>query len=128
MNERGYVNIVGRVKDMIIRGGENIYPAEIEAFLMRHTKVAEAQVIGVPDGFMGEEAVALLRIKQGETADEAEIREFCQSGISRHKVPKYVRFVSEFPLTASGKVKKYELRARLVKELGLKEAASLKTA
>lgn len=128
MNAQGYVNIAGRVKDMIIRGGENIYPAEIEAFLMRHPKVAEAQVIGVPDEFMGEEAVGLLRIKQGESADEAEIREYCRSGISRHKVPIYIRFVTEFPLTASGKVKKYELKAQLIKELGLKEAASLRTA
>jgi fatty-acyl-CoA synthase len=128
MNAQGYINIVGRVKDMIIRGGENLYPAEIEAFLMRHPKVAEAQVIGVPDHFMGEEAAALLRIRPGENAGEAEIREYCRLSISRHKVPKYFRFVTEFPLTASGKVKKYELRAWLIKELGLEEAARSGTA
>jgi fatty-acyl-CoA synthase len=128
MNASGYVNIVGRVKDMIIRGGENIYPAEIEAFLMRHPKVAEAQVIGVPDVFMGEETAALVRLKDRETADEAEIRQYCQTGISRHKVPKYIKFVTAFPLTPSGKVKKFELREQLIRELGLEEAAGLKMA
>ncbi|HKS43405.1 MAG TPA: AMP-binding protein [Blastocatellia bacterium] len=128
MNAQGYVNIVGRVKDMIIRGGENLYPAEIESFLMRHPKIAEAQVVGVPDAFMGEEAAALLRLKSGETADETEIREYCRANISRHKIPKYINFVDAYPLTASGKVKKFELRAQLIKELGLEEAAKLRTA
>jgi len=109
------------VKDMIIRGGENLFPAEIEAFLMRYPKVAEAQVVGVPDSLMVEEAAALLRLKPETSADENEIREYCQKGISRHKIPKYIRFVTEFPLTASGKVKKFELRAQLIRELGLKE-------
>jgi fatty-acyl-CoA synthase len=95
MNERGYVNIVGRVKDMVIRGGENLFPAEIEAFLMRHSKIAEAQVVGVPDAFMGEEMCALVRLKHGESADEAEIRDYCRQGISRQKVPKYIKFVNE---------------------------------
>ncbi|MEK6288973.1 MAG: AMP-binding protein [Acidobacteriota bacterium] len=128
MNSAGYVNIVGRVKDMIIRGGENIYPAEIEAFLMRHPKIAEAQVVGVPDSFMGEEVAALLRLKGDETADEAEIIAYCRDGISRHKVPKYVQFVTSFPLTASGKVKKFELKEQLIKELGLEEVAKQRTA
>ncbi len=128
MNAAGYVNIVGRVKDMIIRGGENIYPAEIESFLMRHPKIAEAQVVGVPDTFMGEEVAALLRLKAGEPADDAEILEYCRDGISRHKVPKYLRFVTSFPLTASGKVKKFELREQLIKELGLEEVSKQKTA
>ncbi|HST20282.1 MAG TPA: AMP-binding protein [Blastocatellia bacterium] len=128
MNAQGYVNIVGRVKDMIIRGGENVYPAEIESFLMRHPKIAEAQVVGVPDTFMGEEAAALLRLKSGETADETEILEYCRANISRHKIPKYINFVDAYPLTASGKVKKFELRAQLIKELGLEEAAKLRTA
>lgn len=128
MNSEGYINIVGRVKDMIIRGGENIYPAEIEAFLMRHPKIVEAQVVGVPDIFMGEEVVALLRLKQGETADEAEIREYCINGISKHKIPKRIKFVTEYPMTASGKVKKFELRAQLIHELGLEETAKLETA
>jgi len=128
MDARGYIKIVGRVKDMIIRGGENIYPAEVEAFLMRHPKVAEAQVVGVPDSFMGEEAAALLRLKLGEDANEAEMREYCRAGISRHKVPKYVRFVTSFPLTASGKVKKFELREQIIKELGLEDGTRPRTA
>lgn len=128
MNARGYVNIVGRVKDMIIRGGENIYPAEIESFLMRHPKISEAQVVGVPDSFMGEEVAALIRLKPDETADESEIVSYCRDRISRHKVPKYVQFVTAFPLTASGKVKKFELKERLIKELGLEKVAQQRTA
>jgi fatty-acyl-CoA synthase len=128
MNAQGYVNIVGRVKDMVIRGGENIFPAEIEAFLMRHPKVAEAQIVGVPDAYMGEELVALLRLKAGDEADEAEMREYCRASISRQKIPKYFRFVNAFPLTASGKVKKYELKEQLIKELGLEAVAKLKLA
>lgn len=128
MNENGYVNIVGRVKEMVIRGGENIFPAEIEAFLMRHPKVAEAQIVGVPDAFMGEELVALLRLKPDEQADEEEIREYCRASISRQKVPKYIRFVESYPLTASGKVQKFVLREQLIKELGLEDVAKLKMA
>ena len=107
---------------MIIRGGENLYPAEIEAFLMRHPKIAEVQVVGVPDPYMGEEAAAVLRLKAGSTSDEGEMREYCRAGISRHKVPRYIRFVDGYPLTSSGKVKKFELREQLVKDLGLEEA------
>jgi fatty-acyl-CoA synthase len=128
MNEQGYVNIVGRVKDMVIRGGENIFPAEIEAFLMRHPKVAEAQIVGVPDAFMGEELVALLRLKDDEESDETELREYCRANISRQKIPKYFRIVTAFPLTASGKVKKFELREQMIKELGLEDVARLRTA
>jgi len=128
MNAQGYVNIVGRVKDMIIRGGENIYPAEIEEFLMRHPKIAEAQVVGVPDSFMGEEVAAVLRLRPNETITEDEIRSYCGDGISRHKVPQYIRFASVFPLTASGKVKKFELKAQLTRELGLEDVAKQKTA
>src|SRR5215469_8969051 len=128
MNRDGYLNIVGRVNDMIIRGGENIYPAEIEAFLVRHPKLADAQIIGVPDGFMGEECAALLRVRAGETVTEEEIRQYCVEGISKHKVPRYIRFVNQFPLTASGKVKKFELREHLIAELGLEEAEGLRTA
>jgi fatty-acyl-CoA synthase len=123
MRPDGYINIVGRVKDMIIRGGENIYPAEIEAFLMSHPKIAEAQVVGLPDEFMGEEACALIRAKRGEELTEDEVREYCKAGISRHKVPKFIRFVESFPLTASGKVKKFELREQLINELGLENVA-----
>src|SRR5882724_6715393 len=128
MNAGGYVNIVGRVKDMIIRGGENIYPAEIEAFLMRHPKIAEAQVVGVPDSFMGEEMAGLLRLRPNEIANDEEVRRYCRDGISRHKVPKYIRFVTSLPLTASGKVKKFELKAQLIEELGLKDVAERRTA
>ena len=128
MNPQGYINIVGRVKDMIIRGGENLFPAEIESFLMRHPKVAEAQVVGVPDTLMGEEAVAVLRLKPETSADADEIREYCRNGISRHKIPKHIKFVTEFPLTASGKVKKFELRAQLIRELGLEKLHEIRTA
>jgi fatty-acyl-CoA synthase len=128
MRPDGYINIVGRVKDMIIRGGENIYPAEIEAFLMRHPKIVEAQVVGIPDEFMGEEVCALIRARQGEELTEDETREFCRAGISRHKVPKFFRFVESFPLTASGKVKKFELRELLIKEMGLEIIAGVKKA
>lgn len=128
MRPDGYINIVGRVKDMIIRGGENVYPAEIEAFLMRHPKIAEAQIIGLPDEFMGEEICALIRARQGDELTEDEVREYCKAGISRHKVPKFVRLIESFPLTASGKVKKFELREQLIKELGLENVAGVKTA
>ena len=128
MNAEGYVNIVGRVKDMIIRGGENIYPAEIESFLMRHPEIAEAQVVGLPDGFMGEEVAAVIRLKPGSVANDEEVRRYCRDGISRHKVPKYIRFVTSLPLTASGKVKKFELKAQLIKELGLDDIAKQRTA
>jgi fatty-acyl-CoA synthase len=128
MNADGYVNIVGRVKDMIIRGGENIYPAEIESFLMRHPDIAEAQVVGLPDTFMGEEVAAVIRLKSGSKANDEEVRRYCRDGISRHKIPKYIRFVTSLPLTASGKVKKFELKAQLITELGLDDFAKQRTA
>ncbi|HEU5229423.1 MAG TPA: AMP-binding protein [Ktedonobacteraceae bacterium] len=128
MTQEGYVNIVGRVKEMIIRGGENVYPAEVEQFLMRHPKIEDAQVIGVPDATMGEESVAVLRLKAGESATEEEIRSYCKANISRHKVPKYYTFVTAYPLTASGKIKKFELRTQLIKDLGLEELAKIRTA
>lgn len=128
MRPDGYINIAGRVKDMIIRGGENIYPAEIEAFLMRHPKIAEAQIVGLPDEFMGEEVCALLRLKPGETVSEDELRDHCKANIARHKVPKFFRFVEAFPLTASGKVQKFVLRNQLIKEMGLENVAGMKTA
>ena len=128
MNAQGYVNIVGRVKDMIIRGGENLYPAEIEQFLMRHPKIADAQVIGIPDAFMGEEMAAFIRLKPDEQLTEEALRDYCRANISRYKVPKYFKFVTAYPLTASGKIKKFELREQLIKELGLEEVAKNKTA
>ena len=128
MRPDGYINIVGRVKDMIIRGGENIYPAEIEAFLMRHPKIAEAQIVGIPDAFMGEEVCALIRLKPGEALTEDELRDHCKASIARHKVPKFFRFMEAFPLTASGKVQKFVLRDQLIKEMGLETLAGMKTA
>jgi fatty-acyl-CoA synthase len=128
MNGQGYVNIVGRVKDMIIRGGENLYPTEIEQFLMRHPKVADAQVIGVPDAFMGEEMAAFIRLKPDEQLTEEALRDYCRANISHNKVPKYFQFVTAYPLTASGKIKKFELRAQLIEELGLEEVAKTRTA
>ena len=128
MNARGYVNIVGRVKDMIIRGGENISPAEIEQFLMRHPKIADAQVIGIPDAFMGEEMAAFIRLKPDEQLTEEALRNYCRANFSHNKVPKYFKFVTAYPLTASGKIKKFELRKQLIEELGLEEVAREKTA
>jgi len=128
MSHDGHVNIVGRLKDMVIRGGENLYPVEIEAFLMTHPKIADAQVIGVPDLYMGEELCATVRLGPGEIATEDEIRQYCRDGISRQKVPRYIKFVSEFPLTASGKVRKFQLKEQMIQELGLQKASRLRTA
>ncbi|GAC1360033.1 MAG: hypothetical protein NVS4B11_17130 [Ktedonobacteraceae bacterium] len=128
MNPQGYLNIVGRLKDMVIRGGENLYPGEIEQLLMRHPDVAEAQVVGVPDPYMVEEMVALLKLKPGASTSEEEIRQYCQSAISRNKIPRYIRFVDEYPLTASGKVKKFELRTQMIEALGLQDVAKTQMA
>jgi len=128
MRADSYINIVGRIKDLIIRGGENIYPAEIESFLARHPQIAEAQIVGVPDPFMGEEVAAVIKLKVGETLSEDAVREYCKANISRHKVPKIIRFVEAYPLTMSGKVKKFVLREQLIQELGLDDTANLKTA
>ncbi len=115
----GTMRIVGRVKDMIIRGGENIYPAEVEGFLLLHPAVAEAQVVGVPDRIMGEEVVAFVRLRVGAHASGEEIREWSRANMSRFKIPKYVRFVESFPTTASGKVRKIELREGIARELAM---------
>ena len=117
LDANGYVRIVGRIKDMIIRGGENVYPAEVESFLMRHPSVQQAQVVGIPDPYMGEEAAAFIQLREGATADAAVLETYCRENMSRHKLPKYFRFVTEFPLTPSGKVKKFELRDQLVAQL-----------
>jgi fatty-acyl-CoA synthase len=128
MDSRGYVNIVGRIKEMVIRGGENIFPREVEDFLIRHPKIADVQVLGVPDTFFGEELLAVIIAKPGETLTEDELREFCKGQISRQKIPRYFKFVSSYPLTGSGKVQKFVLREQAIKELGLEEAAQTKTA
>ncbi|HLL78199.1 MAG TPA: AMP-binding protein [Ktedonobacteraceae bacterium] len=128
MNAQGYVNIVGRLKDMVIRGGENIFPTEIEEFLIRHPKIADVQVVGVPDKFFGEELLAVVVPRQGERLTEAELREYCKGKISHQKIPRYFQFVESYPLTASGKVQKFVLRQNAIKALGLEEAANIKTA
>ncbi|MFC3886066.1 AMP-binding protein [Bacillus songklensis] len=110
MDENGYCKITGRLKDMIIRGGENIYPREIEEFLYTHPKVLDVQIIGVPDEKYGEEVMAWIRLKEGATATAEEIREYCEGKISRFKIPRYIEFCSEFPMTASGKIQKFRLR------------------
>jgi fatty-acyl-CoA synthase len=128
MDGRGYVNIVGRLKDMVIRGGENLFPREIEEFLMRHPKVVGVQVVGVPDAFFGEELLAVVIPKAGEQLTEQELRDYCKDQISHQKVPRYFQFVESYPLTASGKVQKFILREQAIKELGLEEAANMQTA
>jgi fatty-acyl-CoA synthase len=124
LDEQGYCNIVGRIKDLVIRGGENIYPREVEEFLFRHPKVAEVQVVGVPDPRMGEELCAWIRLKPGEAAEEEEIRAFCRGQIAHYKIPRYVRFVDAFPMTVTGKIQKFEIRDAMIRELGLKQAAT----
>ncbi|PLR98922.1 AMP-binding protein [Bacillus sp. T33-2] len=112
MDENGYCKITGRLKDMIIRGGENIYPREIEEYLYTHPKILDVQVVGIPDEFYGEEAVAWVILKEGATATAEEIREYCKGKIARHKIPKYVEFTDNYPMTASGKIQKFRLREK----------------
>ncbi|MEZ5638032.1 MAG: AMP-binding protein [Burkholderiaceae bacterium] len=116
MDSAGYIRIVGRIKDMIIRGGENIYPAEVETFLMRHPAIRQAQVVGIPDPYMGEEAAAFIQLREGHSVTEDALREHCRANMARHKLPKVFRFVDDFPTTPSGKVRKFELRDQLVAE------------
>ena len=119
IDQQGYGSIVGRIKDMVIRGGENIYPREIEEFLFTHPKIADVQVVGLPDSRMGEELCAWIRLTPGETCIEDEIRDFCRDRIAHYKVPRYIRFVDAFPITVSGKVQKFIIRERMIDELGL---------
>ncbi len=128
MDDEGYVNIVGRIKDMIIRGGENVYPREIEEFLYTHPAVADAQVIGVPDERFGEEIMAWVRLAPGADLTEEGLKDFCRGRIAHFKVPRYVKFVSEFPMTVTGKIRKVEMRERSIAELGLEAVAATKTA
>ena len=120
MDEQGYVNIVGRLKDLVIRGGENVYPREIEEFLYRHPKVQDVQVIGVPDQKYGEEICAWIKLRDGEQATAEEIREFCKGQIAHYKIPRYVEFVPEFPMTITGKIQKFVMREQTIDKLGLK--------
>ncbi len=124
----GYYRITGRLKDMIIRGGENVYPREIEEFLYTHPKVADVQVIGVPDERFVEEVMAWVMLKPGEIADEEEIREFCKGKIAHYKIPRYVKMTTEFPMTVTGKIQKYRMRELAIDELGLHNADRIETA
>ncbi len=126
MNEQGYINIVGRLKEMVIRGGENIFPREVEEFLLRHPGVAEVYIVGVPDTYFGEELLAVVRPREGAEVTEQELREFCKGKISHQKVPRYFQFVDTYPMTASGKVQKFVLREQAIQALGLQEIAPSK--
>ncbi|MFC3285141.1 AMP-binding protein [Litchfieldella rifensis] len=119
MDDDGYVAIVGRIKDMIIRGGENIYPREIEDFLYTHPAISDVQVIGVPDEKYGEEIMAWVKLSDGETLDAEELKEFCKGKIAHYKIPRYVKFVDAFPMTVTGKVQKFKMREEATHELGL---------
>jgi fatty-acyl-CoA synthase len=124
MDAEGYVNIVGRIKDMVIRGGENVYPREIEEFLYRHPKIQDVQVFGVPDARFGEELCAWIKLRAGETLTADEVREFCRERIAHYKVPRLIRFVDEFPMTVTGKMQKFIMRERMTTELGVRETAT----
>ncbi len=124
----GYYKITGRIKDMIIRGGENIYPKEIEDFIYTHPKVSDVQVIGVPDKAYGEEIMACVILKPGETSSEEEIKEYVMTHMAKHKTPRYVVFVDAFPMNAAGKILKYKMREDAVKLLNLQDANRIVTA
>ena len=128
MDDDGYLNIVGRIKDMIIRGGENVYPREIEEFLYTHPTIVDVQVIGVPDGRYGEEIMAWVKVREGATLTPEDVRSFCQGRIAHFKVPRYVHVVDEFPMTVTGKVQKYKMREAAIELLGLEDAAGIETA
>ncbi len=128
MDENGYCKITGRIKDMIIRGGENIYPKEIEEFLYTHPKIKDVQVVGVPSQKYGEEICAWIELKEGTTASQEEIQEFCKNKIAHYKIPKYIKFVTEFPMTITGKIQKFKMREIATKELGLEAKAKIETA
>ncbi|TJX43641.1 MAG: AMP-binding protein, partial [Mesorhizobium sp.] len=119
IDAEGYCNIVGRVKDMVIRGGENVYPREVEEFLYRHPKVREVQVFGIPDAKYGEELCAWIVLKPGQVATEQEIKAFCAGQIAHYKVPRHIRFRTELPMTVTGKPQKFLMRQAMVEELGL---------
>jgi fatty-acyl-CoA synthase len=128
VDEEGYYKITGRIKDMIIRGGENIYPKEIEEFLYSYHKVKDVQVIGVPSKQYGEEIMAWIILREGESASEEEIKELVKNNMARHKCPKYIKFTDNFPMTASGKIQKFKMREQAIEELNLKDDAAIETA
>ena len=124
LDAQGYCNIVGRVKDVVIRGGENVYPREVEEFLFRHPKVASVQVFGVPDPRYGEEVAAWIILRAGQACTEGEIRDFCREQIAHYKVPRYIRFVEALPVTVTGKAQKFVMREAMMREMGLTDAAT----
>ncbi len=126
MDNEGYINIVGRIKDMILRGGENIYPREIEEFLYTHPAIQDVQVIGVPSEKYGEEVMAWVKLKEGQNLSGDALHAFCHNQIGRYKIPKYWKFVQGFPMTVTGKIRKVEMREQAIVELGLEEAAKIK--
>ncbi len=129
MDDDGYLNIVGRIKDLIIRGGENVYPREIEEFLYTHPDIVDVQVIGVPDVKYGEEIMAWVKVRDGVDPLDAEaIRAYCRGRIAHYKVPRYVHVADEFPMTVTGKVQKYKMREVAIELLGLQDAANVQTA
>jgi fatty-acyl-CoA synthase len=122
MDEAGYLNIVGRIKDMVIRGGENIYPREVEEFLYTHPDIVDVQVVGVPDLKYGEELCAWVKLRPGGALTPQDVRDFCTGKIAHYKIPRYVRVTEDFPMTVTGKVQKFRMRETSVEELGLQEA------
>ncbi len=128
MDAAGYLNIVGRIKDMVIRGGENVYPREVEEFLYSHPAIEDVQVIGVPDARYGEELCAWVKLRAGSDLTEAEVRAYCTGKIAHYKVPRYVRFTGDFPMTVTGKVQKFKMRETSITELGLEAASQTRTA
>jgi fatty-acyl-CoA synthase len=124
----GYYRITGRLKDLIIRGGENIYPREIEERLYQHPAVEDVQVVGVPDRKFGEEVLAWVKLRSGQTATEQELKDFCRAALAHFKTPRYWKFVDAFPTTATGKIQKFKMREQSINELGLADVASIETA
>ena len=128
MDEEGYVKIVGRIKDMIIRGGENVSPREVEEYLYTHPDIVEVQIIGVPDVTYGEEIMAWIQLRDGAVLAEHEVKDFCKGMIAHYKIPRYVKFVDEFPMTVTGKIQKYVMRETSIRELDLADAAQVRSA
>lgn len=124
----GYFRITGRLKDLIIRGGENVYPREIEELLYRHPTIQDVQIIGVPDRKFGEEVMAWIRLREGQSASIEELKAFCKANLAYFKVPHYWKFVESFPITVTGKIQKFKMREISIEELGLQEVAKIKTA
>ena len=128
MDDDGYVSIVGRIKDVIIRGGENVYPREVEEFLLTVPDVVEAYVVGVPSARYGEEVMAWVKLREGSVVGGEELDAACRGSIATFKIPRYWKFVDEFPMTVTGKIQKYKMRETAIEELGLSQAAAIRTA